>query len=180
MSIVSCHECNGKVSTEAKTCPHCGAPVPSRPWNSISEEGPQRAAKTKVEAAAIRARRNLLGRVRAFGGRLVGRSPVRAEPTQGVRPTKRSTIGRLKKIDHEEHKEREGWKQKAIFWFWIWIVSAIPPVATFFGFFGVVSQTSNRLRPGLAAFGLHLVVTLLCAVVGLFAFLRMIYCLVKK
>ncbi len=25
--ITDCHECGGKVSTEAKTCPHCGAPV---------------------------------------------------------------------------------------------------------------------------------------------------------
>ncbi len=27
MSLISCPECSGKVSTQAATCPHCGAPV---------------------------------------------------------------------------------------------------------------------------------------------------------
>ena len=29
--ITQCHECKGTVSTEAKTCPHCGAPVEQTP-----------------------------------------------------------------------------------------------------------------------------------------------------
>lgn len=31
MSVQSCRECGGVVSTEASTCPHCGAPEPTRP-----------------------------------------------------------------------------------------------------------------------------------------------------
>jgi hypothetical protein len=26
MALKQCHECNGTVSTEAESCPHCGAP----------------------------------------------------------------------------------------------------------------------------------------------------------
>jgi uncharacterized membrane protein YdbT with pleckstrin-like domain len=29
MTLITCPECSGKVSTQAATCPHCGAPVPS-------------------------------------------------------------------------------------------------------------------------------------------------------
>ena len=35
--ILSCPECNGKVSTEATKCPHCGAP--RKLWASMSESG---------------------------------------------------------------------------------------------------------------------------------------------
>ena len=27
MALIQCHECRGKVSNYARTCPHCGAPV---------------------------------------------------------------------------------------------------------------------------------------------------------
>lgn len=27
MPLIQCHECKGKVSDHARTCPHCGAPV---------------------------------------------------------------------------------------------------------------------------------------------------------
>jgi hypothetical protein len=27
MPLIQCHECHGKVSDYARTCPHCGAPV---------------------------------------------------------------------------------------------------------------------------------------------------------
>ncbi len=35
MSLVACHECNREVSTEAPTCPHCGAPGPA----AVSRKG---------------------------------------------------------------------------------------------------------------------------------------------
>ncbi len=38
--VVSCRECNGKVSTEAATCPHCGAPSPNENWTSLNEMSP--------------------------------------------------------------------------------------------------------------------------------------------
>ncbi len=31
MALISCHECGSQISTEAKTCPHCGAKNKSRP-----------------------------------------------------------------------------------------------------------------------------------------------------
>jgi hypothetical protein len=31
MALTECLECNGKVSDQADTCPHCGAPTSSRP-----------------------------------------------------------------------------------------------------------------------------------------------------
>ena len=27
MTVISCNECKGQVSTEAETCPHCGADI---------------------------------------------------------------------------------------------------------------------------------------------------------
>ena len=41
--IISCRECNGKVSTEAKACPHCGVPTVevNHKWASIAEEAEQ-------------------------------------------------------------------------------------------------------------------------------------------
>jgi len=38
--IAACHECNGKVSTEAGRCPHCGAPLKAKAspdWAAIEE-----------------------------------------------------------------------------------------------------------------------------------------------
>lgn len=29
MALITCGECNGQVSDQAETCPHCGAPVAS-------------------------------------------------------------------------------------------------------------------------------------------------------
>ena len=31
MTLVACRECSGRVSREAKACPHCGAPDPEKP-----------------------------------------------------------------------------------------------------------------------------------------------------
>lgn len=37
--IIACYECNGKVSTGAKACPHCGAPVrDDSNWKSVAED----------------------------------------------------------------------------------------------------------------------------------------------
>lgn len=51
--IAACHECNGKVSTEAGSCPHCGAPLKAKPspdWAAIEES-------TAKNPAAIAPRR---------------------------------------------------------------------------------------------------------------------------
>lgn len=39
--IASCRECHGKVSTEAASCPHCGAPSPVGGWTSLNEAPPE-------------------------------------------------------------------------------------------------------------------------------------------
>lgn len=31
MALLTCHDCGGKVSSDAATCPHCGAPVKPAP-----------------------------------------------------------------------------------------------------------------------------------------------------
>ncbi len=33
--VIECHECRGTVSTEARTCPHCGAPVSPKAQPSV-------------------------------------------------------------------------------------------------------------------------------------------------
>lgn len=30
MAVVACAECGGQVSTEARRCPHCGTPAPTK------------------------------------------------------------------------------------------------------------------------------------------------------
>lgn len=32
MTIINCHECKAEISSEAKTCPKCGAKVPRVKW----------------------------------------------------------------------------------------------------------------------------------------------------
>src|SRR5438094_8445228 len=38
--VIDCRECNGKVSTEAKACPHCGAPI-TAPTSSSPTAAPR-------------------------------------------------------------------------------------------------------------------------------------------
>jgi hypothetical protein len=48
--ISACRECKGKVSTEAASCPHCGAPDPTSGWKSIDEAPPRPSAAIQDEA----------------------------------------------------------------------------------------------------------------------------------
>jgi hypothetical protein len=43
MALISCRECQGKVSTEAESCPHCGCPVSERksPYSEPVDAGPK-------------------------------------------------------------------------------------------------------------------------------------------
>ena len=47
MSLASCRECGGQVSTEAGTCPHCGVGNPAH-----TRQGAQRAHQEKRTGAA--------------------------------------------------------------------------------------------------------------------------------
>jgi hypothetical protein len=39
MALTECRECKGQVSTQARFCPHCGAPFPARPqWKGWGYE----------------------------------------------------------------------------------------------------------------------------------------------
>lgn len=42
MTLIECHECAGRVSTEAQSCPHCGAPVPSEAQADIVNSSAQK------------------------------------------------------------------------------------------------------------------------------------------
>ena len=48
MALTKCRECGGQVSTEATTCPHCGAPVKKQP------EPPEAKKGQAVSRAAVR------------------------------------------------------------------------------------------------------------------------------
>jgi hypothetical protein len=48
MALMQCHECEGKVSSEASTCPHCGAPVKKPPPKWLTEPPPPDPRKTKT------------------------------------------------------------------------------------------------------------------------------------
>lgn len=52
MAVISCHECNGNVSTEASACPHCGAPV-KQPSSSHTPEIEAAANQSKSQAASL-------------------------------------------------------------------------------------------------------------------------------
>lgn len=49
MAVFSCTECEGKVSSEAETCPHCGAPVKAMVANIMTK---RRAESKKGQGAA--------------------------------------------------------------------------------------------------------------------------------
>jgi len=46
--ITDCHECKGKVSSEAKTCPHCGAPVSTAVPIQVATASPITKRKSKL------------------------------------------------------------------------------------------------------------------------------------
>ncbi len=77
MALITCHECGGKVSTEAKSCPVCGA-APKRPQSLI----------VKVGGAFIGACVVLVAI--GFFGALFGQSeeppPPKAQPAAAVAP----------------------------------------------------------------------------------------------
>jgi hypothetical protein len=47
--ITECRECKGTVSSEAKSCPHCGAPASAGSLNQVGTASPAPKSKSKLK-----------------------------------------------------------------------------------------------------------------------------------
>jgi hypothetical protein len=69
MAIESCRECNSNVSTEALSCPHCGAPRPTaRNWTGPGYEWKSQATVWGIPLVHVAFGRDSRGRIRTAKG----------------------------------------------------------------------------------------------------------------
>lgn len=84
MALTTCSECQGRISTEAASCPHCGAPMPAR-----TDDATQAAAH--IDIAPARGGNGKVIAVLVIGGLvflaiLVGKFFGSSDSTTSVRP----------------------------------------------------------------------------------------------
>ena len=69
MSLTVCRECQGQVSTQARACPHCGAPFPGRrEWRGSGFEWKSKAVVYGYPFVHVAFGRNTKGKLRVAKG----------------------------------------------------------------------------------------------------------------
>lgn len=87
MSLEACRECETSVSTEAKSCPHCGAPHPGRRTNADATKDDSDALYTHLPKLGLFLLAVLAIVLVANGGRDRRSTPVQTTRYCAVRPS---------------------------------------------------------------------------------------------